>query len=891
MKRGHRLVELSRSKFIPSKEKPYQTDKSRGKENVTPGILDRRKAYHAKLDHQNNSRNFLNAQARGKVDSGNGQVDLLEDGHDQVQCVPQGDLSTLSTEESDSIVKSRHVLSINEAEVEMPLFESSQSTILKDVREMSTNINIARMHIESEDTLCCQTDSKPNDSESVANISEARIQMVPPNPIEINSALVPSTGSDAQTTNSSSSETSLSTTSVDENGKESHASSEARLHMVSPNTIELNSAVVLSTRSDAQTLNTSSPEALLSATGVDETGRENHAVGFYNGEVRNVYFVGHPREHDFSSKTQTIYVVNESLPPLCFKIQTEYCPLTYIHYFTRKVWQQTNGRQLTDTSVLTRRVSAKNVQVVNDQELTSRFPNRHTFIITTQPNNPVFSIHSGLLWSCGTCVKGTMGKPNMMSHLKKESHQIFCPSNIPPSVWGKEKSKLPFKQWGEPDYESKRTPFIVSSNLNFLDSTEVSDQFKYAKINGRKSKNVGIDSNVRNVKKRAVCEDVTMEVYDCQSMSASHPSQDTLGQDTPQRFVVENSLCGSKNTVNCYICDADIDEFSVDEHLNVVHGLRMGDTTSTSYFKKKFSGCSNNDLSSFNSDQMNKSPVDLLSSRSSLEETHSKAISQPLQLNVETPVMDLTTGMSDNNNEGMEQTRKSSRLKEKPVHSYKLHDSDESMVDDSDDDATYDVPVMELESTSDIDDEDVSVNVEFKNGQGKESEISSKILTSFPESDTEDDVNSEIEVIRKQNKAERRKNMLETFSKDRKCLTFEPDEEDLKLEKRFLVRPIQINSHKYSTYQKKIPTLYRSQMSKGEILKGAQAKFQPATVNDCKNGMRRLMISIQEEQNRLYPGKLPNGQMKYRLEFLYYIILYKSFDIFSCLVTLFYADP
>ena len=308
MKRGHRLVELSRSKFIPSKEKPYQTDTRWGKENVAPGILDRRKAYHAKLDHQNNSRNFLDVQARGKVDSGNsvGQVNLLEDGYDQVQCVPQGDLSTLSTEEHDSIVKSRHVLSINEAEVEMPLFESSQSTILEDVREMSTNINITRTHIESEDTLCCQTDAKPNDSEelslpSVANSSEARIQIVPPNPIELNSALVTSTRSDAQTTNSSSSETSLSATSVDENGKESHASSEARLQMVSPNSIELNSAVIPSTRSDAQT-----PEALLSATGVNETGKENHAVGFYNGEVRNVYFVGHPGEHDFSSKTQTI---------------------------------------------------------------------------------------------------------------------------------------------------------------------------------------------------------------------------------------------------------------------------------------------------------------------------------------------------------------------------------------------------------------------------------------------------------------------------------------------------------------------------------------------------------------------------------------------------------
>ena len=69
------------------------------------------------------------------------------------------------------------------------------------------------------------------------------------------------------------------------------------------------------------------------------------------------------------------------------------------------------------------------------------------------------------------------------------------------------------------------------------------------------------------MKRRAGCEDVTLEVNDCQSMSASHPSQDTLGQVTPQRFVVENSRCGSKNTVNCNICDTDIDEYSVDEHL------------------------------------------------------------------------------------------------------------------------------------------------------------------------------------------------------------------------------------------------------------------------------------------------------------------------------------
>ena len=48
--------------------------------------------------------------------------------------------------------------------------------------------------------------------------------------------------------------------------------------------------------------------------------------------------------------------------------------------------------------------------------------------------------HSGLLWTCGNCYKGNSYKDNMLNHLKKENHQILFPHNIPPTIWGHEKT-------------------------------------------------------------------------------------------------------------------------------------------------------------------------------------------------------------------------------------------------------------------------------------------------------------------------------------------------------------------------------------------------------------------------------------------------------------------
>ena len=158
--------------------------------------------------------------------------------------------------------------------------------------------------------------------------------------------------------------------------------------------------------------------------------------------------------------TLTIYVVNETLPALCFKIQSASCLIGHLQEFSILEWEKMTGTKLNDTVVLSKNISGDGCRVTDKQELASNFPNRRALIITRLPIQPKYQLHSGWLWSCGDCCKGNTIMCNLKKHIEKEEHNFFFPNNRPPKVWGKEKHRSRTKVWGEPDNTSKTKPFV-----------------------------------------------------------------------------------------------------------------------------------------------------------------------------------------------------------------------------------------------------------------------------------------------------------------------------------------------------------------------------------------------------------------------------------------------
>ena len=94
--------------------------------------------------------------------------------------------------------------------------------------------------------------------------------------------------------------------------------------------------------------------------------------------------------------------------------------------------------------------------------------------------------------------------------------------------------------------------------------------------------------------------------------------------------------------------------------------------------------------------------------------------------------------------------------------------------------------------------------------------------------------------------------------------TFRLDAEDEEFEKKLLIIPTSTGSKKYQAKKKKIPAPVKSRLLGGDILTGVNSIFQTSAVNDKKYYMRRLMGDLQAEINVLFPGKLPEGRLKYR---------------------------
>ena len=159
------------------------------------------------------------------------------------------------------------------------------------------------------------------------------------------------------------------------------------------------------------------PDNLANCSSGPELINENQeftAVGIYEGSINNVYFIGQPKNHPWVKDSQIIYVVNPTLPSLCFKIQSE-CPMQYIHDFTLSHWQKITGHRLTESIMLCRtNTKNSNCRKVEGKEAVSMFTDRSTVLLLELPVPPELQNHSGWLWSCSTCFHGNSYRQNLL---------------------------------------------------------------------------------------------------------------------------------------------------------------------------------------------------------------------------------------------------------------------------------------------------------------------------------------------------------------------------------------------------------------------------------------------------------------------------------------------
>ena len=565
-------------------------------------------------------------------------------------------------------------------------------------------------------------------------------------------------------------------------------------------------------------------------------------VGFYNGSIVNVYFVASPSDHDFKVDTRTIYVVNETLPALCFKIQSASCLIGHLQEFSILEWEKMTGTKLNDTVVLSKNISGDGCRVTDKQELASNFPNRRALIITRLPIQPKYQLHSGWLWSCGDCCKGNTIMCNLKKHIEKEEHNFFFPNNRPPKVWGKEKHRSRTKVWGEPDNTSKTKPFVFERES--MVKVQTSKAIATEETNGpviHLPKNPVVTESMNSQSTPEMTTEVQsfeaiapedaispvthsptipVETESMDSRSTPKLTIEAVELDTNSNILPEKKDNAHSSQVDieeirtlvcCELCDEEVNTNLLEEHLRVCHDL-----TQKSYY---------------DSFSLSRSVV----------------------------------AKQDHDNLP---TRKSSRLLDKGPVQYDLSE-DEFLLDDSEEEVICNSEEEDSEDEYESDKDYVK-----HKKQSTKSTKSSGPVTCFPDSDSEEevDVDMENERNRKKNQQERREQMLKIFNEAPKTMVYIPVGVELDWEKRLLTRHTQINSHKFSSLSLSMPPDVRLSMAEGDVLTGKNTKYQPGTTVDCRNAMRRLLVDIEVEQNRLFEGKLPNGKMQYRYCSIFFCI-------------------
>ena len=223
----------------------------------------------------------------------------------------------------------------------------------------------------------------------------------------------------------------------------------------------------------------------------------NSKVGFYKGSIANVFFVNGHVEYQSQVDVLTLYAIHQDFPAICFKIQAN-CPMGYIKAFCENTWLRLKNITFSESKLLYRTSKMMStLREVNDFEMANSFANRATFIFTSKETPTNLTDHSGWVWSCNNCDKGNAVRANLLNHLKDSGHGILWPSNLPPFVWGKEKTKLKDQGvlWGEPKMHDKQKPLCVfgrTTSNKYLLTSEVPEAIG----NNKFSKDVAFDNKV-----------------------------------------------------------------------------------------------------------------------------------------------------------------------------------------------------------------------------------------------------------------------------------------------------------------------------------------------------------------------------------------------------------
>ena len=527
------------------------------------------------------------------------------------------------------------------------------------------------------------------------------------------------------------------------------------------------------------------------------------SICVYKGSISNVYFIDQ-QSCQIDDELRTLYAIHQDFPALCFKVQND-CPIGCLKEICETVWRKLKKNKLLSESKLLYRTSkyVSTLREVDDSEMVTEFANRATFIFSSKETPTSLTEHTGWLWSCNDCDRGTIVRGNMLNHLKKEGHELLWKLNTPPLVWGKEKTKLKDKgvMWAEPKGIDRSKPLLV---------------FEYAPneetLTDPKGKKQALCQRGENTSCVKGSNDATQidsdEPSSCSVKDKSVPINQYFGKVTDR----SNS---SKVEYRPTILPASVE-------------IQNTDTESeSSKLEIPGNGCDSS-IKWSEADSENNRPCSSRS-RKSKRNVANRSVKYCTQNSGSEDVLSSDSG-------------------------------DDPLYKESDEDITS----SESEDNTAATGFKSKVECHNKRVPVKKLKQDVEILKNFPDSDFEDGGDLEDEERRKNAQSFRRKLMAQALDEEIDTDVFVPDEDDEYWEKELLLKDAQVKSKKYLGKKMRIPLKQRKQMESGDILDGQDKIYQSSSPKERRNSMRRLMGAIQKERNMLFPGLLPNGRIKYR---------------------------
>jgi len=224
-----------------------------------------------------------------------------------------------------------------------------------------------------------------------------------------------------------------------------------------------------------------------------------------------------------------------------------------IYQFSLLYWKQEYLEDFDDPIFICRKSSEDSTccEVQKDRNI-NEYPNRSTFILTSQPIPDYLRRHSGFLWSCKMCGQGNSYRRNFMKHILKDpkNHELLFSENPAPSNWGHEKTKLKGKAWAEPSFMDMHCPLRVFDNCRFVeshgDNHDVGSLGDKANVD-ENAHEVSYNENAINEREKDLASDVTNYYPKMTSKKAISYCKANSAEDNNQKFVIDEHENNSEN--------------------------------------------------------------------------------------------------------------------------------------------------------------------------------------------------------------------------------------------------------------------------------------------------------------------------------------------------------